>query len=102
MNINSSKKSPVQKPSENKYKKSTPVNWKLYEFCVDMEIPHGKYQGLTVGYVLENEKWYRDWLEQVAGDWGLIQLRGTVTAKKKPTGVYSQKYGGYLIGIREI
>lgn len=107
MNINSSKKFPVQKAAvREKVMNLSPSQKSLYGPVWDAQIPRGKFQGRTLKYIYDNESWYFDWLEknELLYEWELYQLKDGAMrpVTRKPTGFYSQRDNCYWIGLREI
>jgi len=98
------KQEPVKeyKKTEQVYKEPVKVDWNKQKVCMDCQIPYGKYAGMTVEYVMENDERYYTWiLNNVIGDWGLVVDKIEPVKKfNKPVGsVYSYRDMAYWIEL---
>lgn len=82
--------------------KNVYVDWKLMEVDEDAILPHGRYAGETLEYVMENDDNYYLWMvkNSLIGNWGLVRLK---QQKKKQTmkDYYVNDLGEVYIGICE-
>lgn len=74
-----------KKEEPQEYKKAPPVDWNIWTPDYDKEIPHGKYQYATLGYVKRTDDWYMNWMYEnnILGAWGLVKLRNPLEKKGK-------------------
>lgn len=64
-------------PEPQKQYKSVKVDWSKVEIDVSAEIPHGKYQGKTLGWIIEHDDNYSGWMYSngIIASWGLLKKK---------------------------
>ena len=77
--MNISKKQPIQQKAATgrSYKSPVVVDWTTYELDVSATIPYGKNIGKTLGWLIQHDTSYYEWLEkeQLFGSWGLVKQK---------------------------
>lgn len=66
------------------YPKGEPFNSVTMRLVYSSVMPHGKYKGKTLEYVMEHDEWYYNWLfkEHLITSWGLCKsIQKQVTGK---------------------
>lgn len=68
----------------------------------EMELPYGKFQGRTLGYVMKHEDWYYQYMQDndLIYKWGLYIPE--VPKNRSKTPVFLTEDGEYWVSIREV
>lgn len=91
---------PVYKPKPEVKQKKVTIDFTTHVIDTSATIPHGKYQGAILSWVIKNDDWYYNWMQEnnIIAEWGLYRLKETV--KKEYNHFVSPTTGQVWIGLR--